>query len=232
MLPKPAKLTRGHHAAMPYAVVPAFMARLAGQESISALALQFLTMTATRTSEIIGAQWNEFDFENQLWIIPASRMKAGREHRVPLSDPALEIIEKLAGARQGNFVFPGQKLGKPLSNMALEALLRRMKVEATVHGFRSAFRDWAGDKTSFPRELAEAALSHVIGDKAEQAYRRGDALEKRRKLMDAWASYLAAQPQENVVSLAKAAGRRSFRQMLLLEELPKPPKGVQFNGDN
>jgi integrase len=206
MLPKPAKLTRGHHAAMPYAEVPAFMAGFAGQESISALVLRYLIMTAARTGEVIGAQWNEFDLESKLWIIPAARMKAGREHRVPLSGPAMAIIGKLAAARQGEFVFPGQKRGKPLSNMALEGLLRRMNIESTVHGFRSAFRDWCGDQTHFPREIAEAALSHVLGDKAEQAYRRGDALEKRRKLMDAWASYLAAQPQDNVVLLAKAAG--------------------------
>ncbi len=200
ILPKPAKLTRGHHAAMPYAEVPAFMAGLAGQESISALALRFLIMTAARTGEVIGAQWYEFDLESKLWIIPASRMKAGREYRVPLSETALTIAEKLAGARQGEFVFPGQKRAKPLSNMALEALLRRMNVDTTVHGFRSAFRDWAGDKTSFPRELAEAALSHVIGDKSEQAYRRGDALDKRRKLMDAWASYLAARNRKTTSS--------------------------------
>jgi len=133
-LPKPTKLTRGHHAAMPYAEVPAFVARLAGQDSISALALRFLIMTAARTSEVIGARWNEFDLENRLWTIPASRMKPGREHRVPLSGAAMALVEKLAAGRQGEFVFPGQKRGKPLSNMALEALLRRCTASAPHSG--------------------------------------------------------------------------------------------------
>ena len=130
--------------------------------------------------------------DGQIWTIPADRMKAGRQHRVPLTGRAIEILEVMGAARIGDFVFPGQKAGKPLSSMAMEMMLRRMKIEnATVHGFRSSFRDWAGNETNFPRELAEQALAHVIGDKAEQAYRRGDALERRRTLMEAWATFIS-----------------------------------------
>lgn len=189
LLPAPAKLTRGHHAALAYTEVPAFMARLAGQDGMAALALQFLILTAARTGEALGACWDEIDLSTKLWIVPAARMKAGREHRVPLSKPAIKILEELDQARSCEFVFFGLKRGRTLSNMALEMLLRRLQVETTVHGFRSAFRDWCGDHTEFPREVAEAALSHVVGDKAEQAYRRGDALEKRRALMKAWAAF-------------------------------------------
>ncbi len=192
LLPRPVKLARGHHRAMAYQDLPAFMQRLGDQDGIAALALRFLVLTAARSGEVLGAAWDEFDFRANVWTVPAFRMKATREHRVPLSGPAIEILKKLGEIRGGPFVFPGLKRGKPLSNMALEMLLRRMQVGTTVHGFRSSFRDWAGDATAFPRELAEAALAHVIGDKAEQAYRRGDALEKRRKLMDKFASFIEA----------------------------------------
>jgi integrase len=194
MLPKPAQLTRGHHAAMAYAEVPAFMKRLRGQNSIAALALRFLILTATRSGEVLGVRWDEIDLDAKVWTVPPARMKASREHRVPMSEPAIEIIERLAGVQSGPFIFPGQRAGKPLSNMALAMLLRRMDIDVTPHGFRSAFRDWVGDETHFPREVAEAALAHTIGDKAEQAYRRGDALEKRRRLMLAWASFIEAKP--------------------------------------
>jgi integrase len=193
LLPPPAKLARGHHAALAYLDLPAFLTRLGGQEGMAALALRFLILTAARTGEALGARWDEIELDAKVWTIPASRMKAGREHRVPLSKPAIAMLEKLNEARSCEFVFFGLKRGRPLSNMALEMLLRRMQVETTVHGFRSAFRDWCGDQTSFPREVAEAALSHVVGDKAEQAYRRGDALEKRRALMDAWAVFCEGQ---------------------------------------
>jgi integrase len=135
--------------------------------------------------------------------VPANRMKAGREHRVPLSSRGVSILKQLARVEAGEFVFPGQARNKPLSNMAMEMMLRRMKVEnATVHGFRSSFRDWAGNVSSFPREVVETALAHVIGDKAEQAYRRGDALEKRRKLMETWATYCEPSNSNNIVQLA------------------------------
>jgi integrase len=205
LLPKRQKLARGHHAAMPYPNVPAFVARLQGSETISALALEFLILTGARSGEVLGARWDEIDREAKLWTVPADRMKAGREHRVPLTSRALVILKTTEKMRVGDFVFPGQKRGKPLSVMALAMALRRLKADdVTVHGFRSAFRDWAGEATAFPRELAEAALAHVVGDATERAYRRGDALEKRRKLMAAWASYVEAKPAGNVIRLSRA----------------------------
>ena len=193
VLPARRKLTRGHHAAMPYLDVPAFIERLRGLEALSSRALEFLILTAARSGEVLGAKWDEFDFEAGLWTVPAVRMKAGKEHRVPLSKPALAIVKALHELRTSEYVFPGHARGRPLSNMAFAKLLKRMKAgQVTPHGFRSAFRDWAGDTTSFPREVAEQALAHRVGDETERAYRRSDALEKRRKLMAAWADYLAA----------------------------------------
>jgi len=194
LLPKKAKLSRGHHAAMPYADVPAFLDTLRQRKAVAALALEFCILTAARTGEVLCARWEEIDLVARAWTIPGTRMKAGREHRVPLAARAVEILEIMAAARIGDFVFPGQKIGKPLSGMAMEMMLRRMKIEnATVHGFRSSFRDWAGNETNFPRELAEQALAHVIGDKAEQAYRRGDALARRRLLMKEWGNFVSPQ---------------------------------------
>lgn len=206
ILPKRAKLTRGHHAAMPFADVPAFISNLRDAEGLAARALEFTILTAARSGETYGAQWNEFDFEAKVWTVPAGRMKAGRIHRIPLSDRALEILVSMKASRVSDFVFPGMRPNRPLSSMAMEMTLRRMKVDVTVHGFRSAFRDWCGEETSFPREVAEAALAHVIGDKAEQAYRRGDALEKRRALMAAWASLCNPQADKRVVPLSRARG--------------------------
>jgi len=209
LLAKRQKLTRGHHAAMAFDDVPEFIGKLREREACAALALEFLTLTAARSGEVLGARWAEFDLEGKVWVIPAARMKAGREHRVPLSCQALAILEKLAGAKTGEFVFAGQKAGKPLSGMAMEMVLRRMKVDGvTVHGFRSAFRDWCGEATSFPRELAEAALAHVSGDATERAYRRGDALEKRRKLMDAWAHFCEPKADGNVLSMTRPNASR------------------------
>ena len=158
---------------------------------MAALALEITILTAARTSEVLGARWDEIDFKQSIWTVPAARMKGGRAHRVPLSRRALAILEKLNRARTSEHVLPGQRPGTPLSGMAMEMILRRMKIDgATVHGFRSSFRDWCGEETTFPREVAEAALAHVAGDQTELAYRRGDALEKRRALMEAWATYL------------------------------------------
>lgn len=191
-LPKRQKLQRGHHEAMPYTEVPAFVKRLRLVRGMSSFALEFAILTAARSGEVRGARWSEMDLEAKVWIVPAARMKAGREHRVPLCDRAVEILGTLAQLDHGpdDLVFPGQKKGAPLSDMSLTALLRRLKVEATVHGFRSSFRDWAGDATAFPREVAEAALAHAVGDATEAAYRRSDALEKRRKLMEAWGAFV------------------------------------------
>jgi integrase len=206
LLPKRGKLTRGHHAAMNYCDVPEFIGRLHERDAIAALALEFCVLTATRSGEVLGARWSEIDFEGKVWTVPASRMKAAREHRIPLSDRALTIVKMLAEVKTGDLVFPGQRSGKPLSGTAMEMVLRRMKIDSvTVHGFRSAFRDWAGNETHFPREVAEAALAHVIGDKAEQAYRRGDALEKRRALMEAWAGFCEPNAGSNVISLTRAS---------------------------
>jgi len=184
--------------------VPEFIGKLHGREATAALALEFLILTAARSGEVLGARWAEFDLEAKVWVIPAARMKAGCEHRVPLSSRALAIVEAAAKDRTGEFVFAGQKAGKPLSGMAMEMVLRRMKVDGvTVHGFRSTFRDWCGETTSFPREIAEAALAHVAGDATERAYRRGDALEKRRGLMDAWVSFCEPKESANVITIAR-----------------------------
>jgi integrase len=206
LLPKRPKLTRGRHAAMPYADVHAFMARLRERPATAARSLEFGVLTAARSGEILGAQWPEIDLDARVWTIPAKRMKAGREHRVPLSGRAVAILREMETGRTSDFVFPGLKRGRPLSATAFEMLLRRMGIkDATTHGFRSAFRDWTGNETNFPRELAEHALAHVIGDKAEQAYRRSDALERRRELMDAWANYCEHGARDNVLAFKRPA---------------------------
>lgn len=179
-----------HHAAMPYADVPQFFSDLKRQEGLAARALELLIQTAARTSEVLHAKWCEFDLDNRLWTIPAERMKAGKEHRVPLTPQVMTLLNALTENK--GFLFPGQAKGKPLSNMAMSMLLRRMEIaDATVHGFRSSFRDWCGESTDEPGEIAEMALAHEVGNKVEQAYRRGDALEKRRKLMTMWSDYLS-----------------------------------------
>lgn len=195
LLPKRQRLARGHHAAIKYEDMPAFMAKLRTKKSISGRALEFTILTAARTGETIGATWGEIDLDAKLWTVPAGRMKAKREHEVPLSDRALEILR--SARPQGEVtpdapVFPtGDKVTKPLSNMAMLKLLTDMQGKGvTVHGFRSSFRDWAGDETNFPRDVVEAALAHVIENKTEAAYRRSTALAKRRELMDAWATFL------------------------------------------
>lgn len=194
LLPRRQKLSRGHHRAMPYAELPAFMVKLREREAVAALALEFLILTAARSGEVLGAKWPEFDIDGAVWTVPAARMKSGREHRVPLPARAVAILKEImplsvAGDPSRQCVFPGLG-GGPLSNMALAMLLRRMDVSETVHGFRSSFRDWAGEVSTFPREVAEAALAHVVGDSTERAYWRGDALQKRRKLMEAWAGFV------------------------------------------
>jgi integrase len=155
---------------MPYEDVAAFVAKLREREATSALALELCVLTAARSGEILGMLWPEIDLDKKIWTVPAGRMKAGREHRVPLSPRAVAILRRLEKLKTGEFVFAGQARNKPLSNMAMEMVLRRMKIDrATVHGFRSSFRDWAGNVSNFPREITETALAHVIGDKAEQA---------------------------------------------------------------
>ena len=196
LLPRRSKVRRVmHHAALPYAEIPAFMAMLRQQEGTAARALEFLIYTATRTSEAIGAAWDEIDFDNATWCIPSHRIKAGREHRVPLSPPALALLRAQQKVQReadycGPFLFPGDKPGRPLSSMAMLMLLRRMgRDDITVHGFRSTFRDWAAERTNYPREVAEQALAHAISNKVEAAYRRSDLFDKRRRLMADWARF-------------------------------------------
>ena len=183
-----------HHAALPYPEIGSFMAELRGRDSTSARALEFLILTAARTGEVIGATWNEIDLTAKVWTVPANRMKGNREHRVPLSDRAIEIVHLMQSRRENDFVFAGRRNGG-LSNMSLLALLRNMGRALTAHGFRSSFRDWAAEQTNFPNEVCEMALAHAVGDKVEEAYRRGNLLEKRRRLMQAWSEYCARPSQ-------------------------------------
>jgi integrase len=189
LLPKAQRQIK-HHAALPWQEAPEFMARLRKINGTPARAFEFLVLCAARAGEVRGATWNEIDLDEAVWVVPAARMKGNREHRVPLCDRALAILREMATYRAGDtaFVFPGRdgKLGESAFHHLLWKLDRR---DITVHGFRSAFRDWCGESTNFPREIAEAALAHVSGDATERAYRRGDALEKRRKLMEAWAAF-------------------------------------------
>ena len=185
-----------HHAAMPYNAVPALLVRLSDRAAVAARALEFTILTAARTSETLQATWSEIDLEAELWTIPATRMKAGKEHRVPLSAAALRVLRHMKAAAEllpADYIFHGADSRHPLSNMSMAMLLRRLDVhDVTVHGFRSSFRDWAGEETDYPREVAEAALAHAVGSEVERAYRRGDALAKRREMMEAWARYLGA----------------------------------------
>jgi integrase len=182
-----------HHAALPYAELPGMMERLENAEGIGALAVRFAILTATRSGEVRGARWQEIDAEACLWTVPGERMKAGEPHRVPLSDAALAVLEKVRGLDDG-LVFPGMRRGSALSDMSLTAVLKRLNVPVTVHGFRSTFRDWAEERTAFSHEVKEAALAHTIRNKVEAAYRRGDHIEQRRKLMDTWARFATSQP--------------------------------------
>src|SRR5215831_6621472 len=188
LLARPAKIApHEHHAALPYLEIGSFMSDLRGRDSTSARCLEFLILTAARTGEVIGAQWSEFDLAAKVWTVPANRMKGGREHRVPLSNRAVEIVRLMQSRCENDFVFPGRSGG--LSNMSLLALLRNMGRALTAHGFQSSFRTWAAEQTNFANEVCEEALAHVIGDKVEAAYQRGDLFEKRRRLMEAWAAF-------------------------------------------
>jgi integrase len=211
LLPSPRKVRAvRHHPALPYAELPAFMAELrAREQGLSARALEFTILTAARTGETIGATWDEFDLKEKIWTVPAVRMKGGKDHKVPLCDPALEMLETLPRECGNKFVFAGTSKGAALSNMAMLELLKGMRLGFTVHGFRSTFRDWAAERTNYPREVVEAALAHTIENKVEAAYRRGDLFEKRRRLMRDWARYCASRPIENALSkvtLLNAAG--------------------------
>jgi integrase len=204
ILPVRSRLTRGHHKAMLYDAIPAFVGALHEREAVAALALEFTILTAARTGEVIGAKWDEVDLDKAIWTIPASRMKAGKEHRVPLSPRAVGILKSTQELRK-EWLFPAIKGGN-LSGMAMSMLLRRMKTDVTVHGFRSSFRDWSAECTGYAHEVAEMALAHTIESKVERAYRRGDLFDKRRRLMDDWATYCATIPAAgaNVTPIRKA----------------------------
>lgn len=213
LLPKRQRLQRGHHTALPYEEVPSFMAELRERQAPAARLLEFTILTAARTGEAMGSTWAEVDLDKALWTIPKERMKAGVEHRVPLSPRAVTILREAFAeqmqiwGKPAQYIFAARKPDKLLSSMAMAMLLRRMGTKAgerivTVHGFRSTFRDWAAETTGFPHEVCEMALAHTVDQRVEGAYRRGDLFEKRRKLMDAWASYCEARPLGAVVKLA------------------------------
>jgi len=191
-LPAPKAIAKvEHHTALPVADVPAFMTQLRAQDGQGARALEFAILTAARSGEVRGATWAEIDSEEKVWTIPGERMKAGKEHRVPLTPAALKLLHRPEGAKGGDLIFAATR-GGALSDMTLTAVLRRMKVPAVPHGFRSSFRDWAAERTSHPSEVAEMALAHVVENKVEAAYRRGDLFNKRRALMNDWSKFCKA----------------------------------------
>jgi integrase len=182
-----------HHSALPFAELPVFMSQLRAREGAGARALELTILTGLRTGEVIGARWQEVDLQGKMWIVPAERMKAKREHRIPLSDYVIAMLSKLP--KVDEFIFPGERSGQPISNMAMLSTLGRLsRRDLTVHGFRSTFRDWAAERTNFPNHVVEMALAHTIGNKVEAAYRRGDLFEKRARLMDAWAKFATTCP--------------------------------------
>ena len=205
-LPKRPKAQKQHHPALPYSEIAEFMADLRQRQGMAARALEFVILTAARTGEVLGARTSEIDERAGVWTVPGDRMKGGRDHRVPLSDAALEVLRHAKADRKGKMLFPSLPHDRPLSNMALLTVLKRMgRSDITVHGFRSTFKDWAREQTNFPNEVSEAALAHLIGDETQRAYARGDLFEKRRTLMDAWSSHCAPIDAPNVVALRTAA---------------------------
>ena len=192
LMPKPGKVSKVvHHKALPIDDVSDFMKALRATEGMGSLALEFCILTATRSGEVRGATWDEIDLDAKLWTIPAERMKAGKEHRVPLSKAAIRLLEKVPRFQNVSFVFAAARGGK-ISDMTISAVLRRMKVAAVPHGFRSTFRDWCSERTAYPNDVAEMALAHTIGNKVEAAYRRGDLFDKRVQMMDDWAAFCHA----------------------------------------
>lgn len=206
-LPKQPK-KQAHHAALPYSELNAFVVKLRGEaaDESTRLAFEFLILTATRTSEVILAQWQEIDLEEKAWTIPAECMKAGRKHRIPLSQRCMAILKRAQElSDDGPMVFPSRSNKKSLSTMVFLMMIRRMKKNITAHGFRSTFRDWAAERTNFSREVCEMALAHSVSDKTEAAYLRGDLFDKRRDLMETWAAYASANTADNVVTLRKTS---------------------------
>jgi integrase len=208
LLPSKTKVHRvEHHPALPHGEISGFMADLRQKEGVPARALEFAILTAARTGEVIGARWDEMNLTEKLWIVPATRMKAGKAHRVPLSDAALTILERMREIRRNDFVFPGRDAGKPISGIGFSSVLQRMKRgDLTPHGFRSTFMDWAAEQTNFPAEMRDMALAHTVSDKVEAAYRRGDLFERRREMMAAWAQFCEGASGGNVVAM-RGVGR-------------------------
>jgi integrase len=209
VLPARGKLTKpNHHAALPYSQVAQFLIDLRSQEGVAARALEFTIFTAARSGEVLGARWGEIDFGEKMWVVPAGRTKGGRQHRVPLSDRAMAVLDALPRGDGNDFIFIGSRSGAGLSHAALFNLLRSMnRADITVHGFRSTFRDWAAELTTFPNHVVEMALAHVVDGKTEAACRRGDLLGKRKALMAAWAAYCAKPPASGDVVVPIGAGR-------------------------
>jgi integrase len=208
LLPKQKKVSRGHFAAMPYAEVGVFVHALREYQhkSVAAHALELLILTGVRSNEVLGARWAEFDIANALWVIPKERMKTGKEHRIPLSPSAMRVINAMAAIKRSDWVFPSPRGDGGLSHIVLQKVVAKLGVDFTVHGFRSSLRDWAGDETSFPREVCEGVLAHVVGG-VEGAYRRSDALEKRRALLGAWANYIESGTETgNVIRMISTSG--------------------------
>ena len=205
-LPAKAKVAKTkHHAALPHAEIAAFMAKLRQDTSAAAKCLEFIVPTAARLGEATGAMWSALDFANRTWTIPSSRMKGGREHRVPLSHTAMAVLEAMRAVRVSEFVFPGMRDGRSVASRTIQDFVTRIaNGEITTHGFRSSFRDWAAERTSFPREVAEMALAHAIPSAVEAAYRRGDLFEKRRRLMESWAEFCGKPSAGKVVPIRTA----------------------------
>ncbi len=199
LLARPSKVAKvEHHPALPIDQMPQFVSDLRGAAGLGARALEFAILTAARSGEVRGARWSEFDLGSKVWTVPASRMKAGREHRIPLSDAAVQLLGRLPRSGDSELVFAAPRGGE-LSDMTLTAVLRRMQLNAVPHGFRSTFKDWASERTAYPNEMSELALAHAVGDKTEAAYRRGDMFERRRRMMDDWAKFLATPPGQGAV---------------------------------
>lgn len=206
-LPKPSKVNkRQHHPALAWQALPAFLMQLRALPGIAPRCLEFTILTACRSGESRGARWDEIDLQAGLWTIPSERMKSGRQHRVPLSAPVRELLQGLPRIKGEEHVFPGRKAHAPLSDMTLTAVMRRMKLDAVPHGFRSTFRDWAAETTSHPNEVCEMALAHAVGNDVEAAYRRGDLMAKRAVLMEDWGRYAVTQAPATVLALARKAG--------------------------
>ena len=208
LLPRPSKIARvEHHKALPYREVAEFMAKLRSHEGIAAAALEFAILTCARAGEVLGARWNEIDSRELVWTVPGERMKSGREHKVPLSAPALAVLDRMTPFKRNgdNHIFLGQRVGRPMASPRLLDCLKWARPGVTVHGFRSSFRDWAAEQTTFPGEIAELALAHTVGSKVEAAYRRGTMFEKRRQIMDAWARYCARPDAKSEVVKLRSA---------------------------